>query len=141
MSKVEVSAEFLGQVTEYIKVAAEESEKMAGELKAATAKIAELSSSNKTAAVQATVSLEATTKCAELLVTAGFLSAQHKEAMAKSLQDPAKLADTLQKVAEAHSRRPLGVVEKTASEKTKVTKPSALEEASAKFASAIGAGQ
>jgi hypothetical protein len=139
MSKVEVSAEFLAQVTEYIKVAAEESEKMAGELKTANSKIAELSSSSKTAS-QA-VSLEATTKCAELLVTAGFLSAQHKEAMAKSLQDPAKLADTLQKVAEAHSRRPLGVVEKTASEKTKVTKPSALEEASAKFASAIGAGQ
>lgn len=131
MSKVEVPVEFLSKVAEYVKTASDESEKLASDLKAANAKIAE--------AKPVTISAELSTKCAEQLVSAGFLSAQHKEAMAKSLQDPAKLADTLQKVAEAYARRPLGVVEKTAGDTSK--KPSALEQASARFASAIGAGQ
>lgn len=142
MSKVEVPVEFLAKVAEYIKATSEETEKVAADLKTAEAKIAELSSSAKTAeAKPVTIDMAVTTKCAEQLVSAGFLSGIHKEAMAKSLQDPAKMADTLQKVAEAYSRRPLGSAEKSASEKTKVQKPSALEEASAKFASAVGAGQ
>lgn len=135
MSKVEVPVEFLGKVAEYIKVASEQNTKLEADIAEKNKKIAELSKVEKVAAAPALAEADCKV-AAEKLVTAGLLSAENKDAVAKSLSDPKNVMSTLNKVAEAYARRPLGVVEKTQQKQTKTA--SALDEARERFATSIG---
>lgn len=136
MSKVEVPVEFLGKVAEYIKVASEQNTKLEADIAEKNKKIAELSKTEKVAAAAPALAEADCKAAAEKLVTAGLLSAENKDSVAKSLSDPKTVMSTLNKVAEAYARRPLGVVEKP---QTKVVKTaSALDEAKERFATSIG---
>lgn len=135
MSNVAVPVEFLSKVAEYIKVASEQTTKLEADIVAKNQKIAELSKQEKTAAV--TLSETECKQAADKLVTAGLLSAEHKDATAKSLSDPKNALSALTKVADAYARRPLGVVAKV-EEKKQTKTASALEEAADRFAASIG---
>ncbi len=140
MKTVNTPVEFLGTVAEYIKAASDQTSALEAEvasLKTANASLKKVASEKTASVAQPAISLELAKTAAQKLVTAGLLSAEHLGAVAESFhKDPVKLVDALSKVAEHASRKSLGAPEKTVAKTASAT--SALDEASARFASSLG---